>query len=103
MLNKLRKGQAVIEYTVIGIFVIVILGCIIGPCCYNFSRRHISGNQKVFDTKWYYKYADVYVGGEKITIEIDSWNDYEGEQIQIVSKDGTSYIVSSFNTILRSK
>ena len=34
-------------------------------------------------------------------IEIEQWRDYEdGEQIQIKGKDGKTYLVSSFNTIL---
>jgi len=86
-----------------GIILVPVILCasLIG---YNVHRKYVNGNQKVFDTTWNYKYADVYLpNGNVKTIEIDTWNDYEGEQIQIHSKDGVNYIVSSFNTILRSR
>jgi len=84
--------------------IVLILTCCFSGCIYDYYRRHVSGNQKVLDTTWNYKYADVYLpSGDVKTIEIDTWNDYEGEQIQIHGKDGVNYIVSSFNTILRSK
>ena len=35
--------------------------------------------------------------GEVVEVEIDSWKDYDdGEQLQIVAKDGTVYLTSSF-------
>ena len=33
-------------------------------------------------------------------IEIKQWADYEGEQIQIISTDGTIYLLSMNNTVL---
>ena len=38
--------------------------------------------------------------GSRIEVDIKKWNDYDGEQLQIVAKDGTVYLVSSYNTIL---
>lgn len=82
------------------IIIVAILG-FFGWSCYN---QNIRGNKKIVDTAFAYNYADVYLpGGEKKTIEIDKWADYEGEQIQIWAKDGNRYLISSFNTILREK
>lgn len=40
-------------------------------------------------------------GGEVITVKVKTWRDYDdGEQIQIVSKDGTVYLVNSVNRVL---
>ena len=42
--------------------------------------------------------------GKTQTIEIVQWKDYDAtEQIQIWAKDGTVYLISSVNTVLRSK
>ena len=57
-------------------------------------------NRQVFDTNYTFDKAITYIGNERIEIEIEKWRDYEGEQLQIISKDGTVYLVSSFNTIL---
>lgn len=57
-------------------------------------------NKQIIDTTYTYNKAIVYLGNEKLEIEIKKWNDYEGEQIQIVAKDGTVYLVSMNNTIL---
>ena len=68
------------------------------------SYPYLMGNRKFFDTGFTYQYADVHFPDGKVqTIEISKWMDYEGEQIQIWGKDGVVYLVSSFNTVLRSK
>jgi hypothetical protein len=33
-------------------------------------------------------------------IKIKRWKDYEGEQIQIIGKDGTVYLINSMNAVL---
>ena len=59
------------------------------------------GNYDTFDTVYTYNYAIVsFPDGEVRKIEIDKWSDYEGEQIQIIAKDGTVYLVNSNNCIL---
>lgn len=58
-------------------------------------------NKDLFDTNYTYDYAVVsFPDGTVEKIEIEQWTDYEGEQIQIIAKDGTVYLVSSFNCIL---
>lgn len=60
------------------------------------------GNKDVFDTVYTFDYALVEMpGGEVVKLEIEKWRDYEdGEQLQIITPDGTVYLVSSFNTVL---
>ena len=57
-------------------------------------------NRTVVDTVWKYDKAVIRMGEEVITVEVDSWKDYDGEQIQVVAKDGTVYLTSSFNCTL---
>lgn len=58
-------------------------------------------NQQVFDTTYYFKTAIIEMpGGEVITVEIQSWCDYDGEQLQIKTKDGTTYLVNSTNCVM---
>lgn len=60
------------------------------------------GNYDHWDTEYTFDRAIVILNdGTKMEIEIEQWRDYEdGEQIQIKGKDGKTYLVSSFNTIL---
>lgn len=58
------------------------------------------GNKDMFDTNFTYTKAITYIGNERLEIQIKQWCDYEGEQIQIIGKDGKIYLLSSFNTIL---
>ena len=59
------------------------------------------GNKDVFDTNRTYCCAIIQMpNGEVLEVEVDQWRDYEGEQIQIIAKDGTVYLTSSFNCIL---
>jgi hypothetical protein len=59
------------------------------------------GNMDMWDTVYTYDRAIIEMpGGEVIEVEIGKWCDHEGEQIQIIAKDGTIYLVSSFNCVL---
>ena len=54
------------------------------------------GNYDTFDTVYEYDRAIIQLAnGEVIEVEIASWCDYEGEQIQITTPDGTVYLTSS--------
>lgn len=58
-------------------------------------------NKQIIDTKYTFDRAIVVLNdGTRMEIEIAKWNDYDGEQIQIIGKDGKVYLVSSYNTIL---
>lgn len=60
------------------------------------------GNRDMLDTNYTFNRAIVILNdGTKLELEIQKWADYEdGEQIQIIAKDGKTYLVSSYNTIL---
>lgn len=64
-----------------------------------------SCNKQIFDTTYAFDYALVqFPDGTCEKIEIKSWTDYEdGEQIQITSKDGKTYLVNSVNCVLVSE
>jgi hypothetical protein len=54
------------------------------------------GNQAVFDTTWIFDKAIIQLAnGEVIEVEVATWEDYDGEQLQIKAKDGTVYLTSS--------
>ena len=54
-------------------------------------------NETVIDTTFKYDKAIIKLANDEVVeVEIKSWLDYEGEQIQIVSKDGTVYLTNSF-------
>ena len=58
------------------------------------------GNKDLIDTVYTYQKVMIELpGGSIITGEIDSWRDYEGEQIQI-SIGGTTYLVHAENIVL---
>lgn len=56
-------------------------------------------NRQVFDFKYTYNKAYCNYNGDKFELDIDKWNDYDGEQIQIKSNDKT-YLISANNCYL---
>lgn len=84
------------------IFILIVIG-FIGFGIFNFIYSRTVGNKTAIDTKYNYEKAIININGETKEIEIDTWSDYDGEQIQIIAKDGKVYLVSSFNTILIGK
>lgn len=61
------------------------------------------GNRTIIDTKFYYDYAIVQLAnGEIIEGKVDSWRDYEGEQLQLTI-NGETWLVHSANVSLRAR
>lgn len=60
------------------------------------------GNMNLLDTNYTFTKAIIAMpDGTSLTVEIDQWKDFvESEQIQIIAKDGTVYLVSTFNAVL---
>lgn len=56
-------------------------------------------NRQVFDFKYTYNKAYCNYNGDKFELNIDKWNDYDGEQIQIKS-NGKTYLISANNCYL---
>lgn len=51
-------------------------------------------NKQIFDFKYTFNKAICNYDGDKFELLIDKWNDYEGEQIQIISNHKT-YLISA--------
>lgn len=83
MKNKIIKISILVIIMLAGL--VVLTGC---------------GNRDMWDTNYTYTKAITYIGDERIELEIKQWRDYDGEQIQIIAKDGKTYLVSTNNTIL---
>jgi ribosomal protein S1 len=57
-------------------------------------------NKQVFDTTYKFDRAIISLpNGEVIEGKVDSWKDYDGEQIQ-VKIDGITYVVNSTDVVL---
>lgn len=60
-------------------------------------------NKQVFDFQYSFNYAIIQLpNGEVVEGKVDSWKDYEGEQLQ-VKIDGVVYLTSSYNCTLMDK
>ena len=54
-------------------------------------------NYQMIDTKLTYDRAIIELAnGEVIEVKVKQWKDYDGEQLQIITEDGTVYLTSSF-------
>ena len=59
------------------------------------------GNKKLFDTTYTFDYAIIALpDGTKFEGKVKSWQDYEGEQIQITFENGETYLTSSVSAVL---
>lgn len=57
-------------------------------------------NKEIIDTTYKYDYAIISLAnGEIVEGKVESWNDYEGEQVQI-RINGKTYLVNSVNADL---
>ena len=79
--------------------IILLIGLLVIPFLIELIPSMI-GNKDAFDLNYSFDKAIIWVGEEKIELDIKSWKDYEGDQIQIKAADGKVYLVSSLNTIL---
>ena len=59
------------------------------------------GNLDMLDMNFTYDTAVIrWPDGTMKEIKIKQWRDYEGEQIQIIGKDGKIYLISMNNAVL---
>lgn len=59
------------------------------------------GNQQFLDTTYTFNKAIIEMpGGDIKEINIKSWNDYEGDQLQIKADDGVTYLVHSSKCVM---
>lgn len=57
-------------------------------------------NKQIMDFKYEFNKAIIVHDNCATIIDVKKWCDYEGEQIQIITKDGTIIITSTFDTKL---
>ena len=58
------------------------------------------GNYQMIDLQYTYNYAIIQLqNGEIVEGEVESWTDYEGEQLQ-VKVNGVMYLTNSYNCTL---
>lgn len=87
-INNLKlgsKAKAIALGSMLTLTPIVLTGC---------------GNQQIFDTNYSFNKAIVFNENTACIIKISSWNDYDGEQLQLKLSDGTVILTSSFDTKL---
>lgn len=58
------------------------------------------GNYTMLDTQYIYNKAIIFSDDSATVIEIQSWADYDGEQLQIKTPEGLCIVTSSFDTKL---
>lgn len=82
------KTKNIIEFLIILGLLLILL-----PLC--------SGcNRQIIDLDYTYDKAVCFIGDEKLELKVDKWNDYDGEQIQIKTRDGETYLLSMNNCYL---
>ncbi len=60
-------------------------------------------NKQIIDTTWSFDYAYIKLpNGEVVEGPVDSWKDYDGEQLQVKIK-GVTYLTNSYNCVLIDK
>ena len=58
------------------------------------------GNYTILDTKYTFNKAIIFDEDSATIIEIEKWTDYDGEQLQLQTKDGAYILTSSYDTKL---
>lgn len=61
------------------------------------------GNRQVFDTKWNFRKAIIFMGNDTIEVNVKSWKDYDDTTIQITDTNGKTYLTDLKNVILLSE
>ena len=82
----ITNKNKLIVLTMLGILLILLL-C--GGC-----------NKQIIDLDYTYDKAVCIIGNVKLELKIDKWNDYDGEQIQIKTRDNETYLLSMNNCYL---
>ena len=82
----MKKMKKLVMVSVLGIGLVLLGAC---------------GNKQFFDTTYTFNYAMVKLPDGTIKkCKVATWDDYEGEQLQIKFEDGTTVLVNSTNAVL---
>lgn len=88
-MNKKTVARVLVGFLTFVMIAVVVVCCFTG-----------CGNRQVFDTTYTFDRAILSLpNGEVIEGRVESWKDFEGDQIQ-VKIDGKSYLVHSENIVL---
>lgn len=79
-----KSTKIMVVATIIVIFVLCLTAC----------------NKTVFDTKYKFEKAHIRINDEWFDVNVSKWNDYEGEQIQLILTDGSVIVIHSRDCIL---
>lgn len=89
--------------TILGIAFILIFIIVVCFSVYKIIYSGTVGNKQLVDMNYSFNKAIIKIGNEEIELKIKKWNDYEGEQIQIITEDNKVYLTSANNIILISE
>jgi len=59
-----------------------------------------SFNKDMFDTNWSFNKSITFNGNNALILPVGNWKDYSGEQLQVVTKDGLTLLLCSYNSKL---
>ena len=91
-MKKIFKNKKFIQLLTMAVILFLLLFC---TGC---------GNKQHFDFDYTFDKAICNIGGEYKEFKLASWTDYEGEQLQLMDKEGNKYLVSSINcTLIKEK
>lgn len=80
------------RFIMLGFAVLFAVAALLGGC----DNTGV-GNKTLMDVTYTYDKAIIQLAnGEVVDVKVKSWNDYDGEQLQIVAEDGTVYLTNSF-------
>ena len=57
-------------------------------------------NKDILDTNWSFNKSITFNGNNALILPVGQWTDYSGEQLQVITKDGLTLILSSYNSKL---
>ena len=83
---------------IFGFIFLIAMAAIALTSCSDISK--VGYNKQIFDLNYKYSNAYIKIGEDWKDVKIKSWNDYDGEQLQIVLEDDTVILVNSMNCIL---
>lgn len=101
IINKWKEDKGYVDgESIFAIVFMLFIIIIIAFGIYKFVYSRTVGNKTAIDMNYTFKRAITYIGNERMELDIEKWKDYDGEQIQVVTKDGKVYLLSMNNTIL---
>lgn len=92
--NKGRQGKTI----VFGIMIVLVIVMLV------FGVVQANGNKQIFDFNNDFEYAYVcWPDGTPEKLRLKKWNDYDGDQIQLITTDGGCYVFHSSKCVLANK